>query len=69
MYGPRAFVGAINILTLDAGENPVTILKNKNEKDKKINSININANLSSASFRTKDIDMSIGWTTKNFKLS
>ncbi|MEY3323384.1 MAG: hypothetical protein RLZZ417_2967, partial [Bacteroidota bacterium] len=69
MYGPRAFVGAINILTLNAGEKPSTLFKNMKIEDEKMKPFYVNANLSNASFRTKDIDMTLGWTTKNFKLS
>ncbi|MFN5787319.1 MAG: TonB-dependent receptor, partial [Bacteroidota bacterium] len=69
MYGPRAFVGAINILTLGAGENPSTKFDKGNKEDEKLNPIYVNANFSNASFRTKDADITIGLNTKNFKLS
>jgi len=66
MYGPRAFVGAINILTLGAGENPSTKFDKGNKEDEKLNPIYVNANFSNASFRTKDADITIGLNTKNF---
>ena len=69
MYGPRAFVGAINILTLGAGEKPTTKFDKVRKEDEKINPIYVNANFSNASFRTKDADITIGLNTKNFKLS
>jgi hypothetical protein len=69
MYGPRAFVGAINILTLGAGEKPTTKFDKGRKEDEKINPIYVNANFSNASFRTKDADITIGLNTKNFKLS
>ena len=69
MYGPRAFVGAINILTLGAGEKPTTKFDNGRKEDEKINPIYVNANFGNASFRTKDADITIGLNTKNFKLS
>jgi outer membrane receptor for ferrienterochelin and colicin len=69
MYGPRAFVGAINILTLGEEEKPSTLFDDAKKKAEKWNPVFLHAHLNIASFRTKDVDITMGLTTKNFKLS
>jgi outer membrane receptor for ferrienterochelin and colicin len=69
MYGPRSFVGAINILTLGPGERPSTSLEKKTKEDALPGPVYVNANLSGASFRTADADVTIGLNTESFKFS
>lgn len=69
MYGPRAFVGAINILTLSAGEKPTSPLRKWNLKEEKNNSVFVNAHLNGGSFRTRDADITLGWNSSTIKFS
>ena len=68
-YGPRSFVGAINIITLGPGERPNTPLEKKPKEDVQPNPVYVTANLSGASFRTADADVTIGLNTESFKFS
>ena len=69
MYGPRAFVGAINILTYGAGERPNSSFEN-NKIEKQNNSLFFaNGNLTRGTFNTNDLDLTMGYSGRNVKIS
>ncbi|MDA7712090.1 TonB-dependent receptor [Flavobacteriaceae bacterium] len=63
MYGPRAFVGAINIITYAASEMAGDFFDDR-EKNKK--GVYAHGTLSSGSFGTKDADFTFGNTNGRF---
>jgi len=69
MYGPRAFVGAINILTYGAGERPNSTFENINTEKQKNRVFFANGNLSRGTFNTNDLDLTMGYNGRNFKIS
>ena len=65
MYGPRAFVGAINIITFPPGERAGDFFKQREAKN---SDIYANINLAGGSFNTKDLDITIGNTMAKSKI-
>jgi outer membrane receptor for ferrienterochelin and colicin len=59
MYGPRAFVGAINIITYDPKEVPKTPLVDKPE-EQKYRSVYLNGGVSGGQLNTKVADVTMG---------
>ena len=57
IYGPRAFVGAINIITYQPNERKRNYFSGRFNESKKLN---LRGNISSGSFNTKNIDLSLG---------
>lgn len=69
MYGPRAFVGAINILTYGAGERPNSSYENINTEKQKNSAFFASGNISRGTFNTNDLDLTLGYSGKNVKIS
>ena len=69
MYGPRAFVGAINILTYGAGERPNSSFEIINTEKQKEPVFFANGNLSRGTFNTNDLDLTMGYAGRNVKIS
>jgi outer membrane receptor for ferrienterochelin and colicins len=69
MYGPRAFVGAINILTYGAGERPNSSFEKNNIEKQNKSLIFANGNLSRGTFNTNDFDLTMGYSGRNVKIS
>lgn len=65
MYGPRAFVGAINIITYPPGERAGDFFKQRENKN---SDVYTNINLGAGSFNTKDLDITIGNTMAKSKI-
>lgn len=59
MYGPRAFVGAINIITYDPKEVPKTPLLNKPE-EQKYRQVYLNGGVTAGQLNTKLADLTMG---------
>ena len=57
MYGPRAFVGAINIITFPPGERAGDFFKQRQRRN---SDVYANINVGGGSFNTKDLDITIG---------
>lgn len=57
IYGPRAFVGAINIITYQPNEKKRNFFT---EKFNESNKLSLRGNISSGSFNTKNLDVSVG---------
>ena len=56
IYGPRAFVGAINIITYQPNEKKRNFFT---EKFNESNKLSLRGNISSGSFNTKNLDVSV----------
>lgn len=69
MYGPRAFVGAINILTYGAGERPNSSFENINTEKQKNSVFFANGNMARGTFNTNDLDLTMGYSGRNVKIS
>mgnify|MGYP003323254862 CR=1 FL=1 len=65
MYGPRAFVGAINIITFPPGERAGDFFKQREARN---SDIYANINVAGGSFNTKDLDITIGNTMAKSKI-
>jgi outer membrane receptor for ferrienterochelin and colicins len=65
MYGPRAFVGAINIITFPPGERAGDFFKQRENRN---SDIYANINAGGGSFNTKDLDITIGNTMAKSKI-
>lgn len=73
MYGPRSFVGAINIITLDPSEEPTDPLlkKEKRRRDMQSAKFNLYGNVLQGGYKTKSADLTMSLRGKpgsNFSL-
>lgn len=66
MYGPRSFVGAINIITLDPSEDPTDpLLKKQNRgRDGQSASLQMYGNVLQGGFNTKSADLTLNFRGK-----
>jgi len=70
MYGPRAFVGAINIITYDPGEaTPFPRPKAEEGETSRKNPFFLSGHLQGGSFQTRDIDLTFGFRKEAVKTS
>lgn len=65
MYGPRAFVGAINIITYGSKEKAGNYFESNN----KDHNYYTHGSLTKGSFNTKNVDLTVGNTSKDSKLN
>lgn len=63
VYGPRAFVGTINIITYSGTEKPGNFFKDKKDSESGLYAY---GSIGSGSFNTKDADFTIGSTKGKF---
>ena len=69
IYGPRAFFGAINIITLEPGEKPAPYFDRTGEVAKAETPFHTHAQLGTASLHTYNADLNIGYKMPNFQVS
>lgn len=60
MYGPRAFVGAINVLTYSPKEQPEDSLKHPMERNGKEKKVYVHGNTQLGNLNTKSADLTLG---------
>jgi outer membrane receptor for ferrienterochelin and colicins len=69
IYGPRAFLGAVNIITLDPGEKPAAYFDRSREVAREDNAFNMHAQIAGASLGTYNADLNIGYKRPQFQFS
>jgi outer membrane receptor for ferrienterochelin and colicins len=69
IYGPRAFLGAINIITLDPGEKPASYFDRSSEVPGEDKPFSTHAQLATASLGTYNADLNLGYKKPNFQFS